>query len=225
MKKLLMAAVAAVGLSASSAQAALELSIIDNLGHSITDNLGSPTVLADNGAGWVFYQGQIGSFRFVMSYGFDEQKQGVTSLPSIHLNTVEISATDGNPGWLRVGLTQTGLSGLGTALTFTQSIGGAQAGDSSVQAFSYVDPSDTAFGSAVPVADLAFGQAQFSGAASKTVTVGAGSFSMTEYVHINVNGITDASFDSRLSVPEPASLLLAGGALMAFGLVRRRWRV
>lgn len=111
------------------------------------------------------------------------------------------------------------------ALSFTSEIGGTIAGGITGTAFTdYAGPSNGLFDESLTLCSRTFNASPFSGSCTGTYA-GVSPFSLTERIVISNPGRTSgqASGDhSTQAAPEPATLLLMGGALAGLGFARRR---
>ena len=209
MKFAFLAGALALGFVPAAANATLQLQISDG---TTTKTL---TDVVNNGE--LTFYGSIDSFAVVVSTGIDEQRFGASSTPGIDLNSIEVSGKAG--GTLTFSLTETGIKGSGP-VTFNSQIGGTQSG-STLSYATYVDSSNTAFGTGTSVGHKAFTTTPYAGSFGATINPG-NLYSMTEVATLTAKGPSVASFDAELRVPEPMSMTILGVGLVALGTVRRR---
>lgn len=128
-------------------------------------------------------------------------------------------------GTLTIRFSDTGFIKGATPLPFNSEIGGTMAGGITSTTFTdFAGASNALFDTSATLCSRSFNSSPFSGSCSGLYS-GAGSpYSLTEQVVlVNANRVNaQASGDHSLTVPEPGTLLLIGGALAGMGLVRRR---
>jgi len=212
------AAVALAGLLPTSSQATLVLSIDDLSTSGPTPDV----VIADNSlldlwanGGEIRFMGNAGSWtiNFVAGVGVE-----TNTVYGLHLSTMSFSSSSG--GTLRVALTETDLSYLGSGLiTLTSGIGGYTTG--SVDYKVYVDDNNAQFGKTTEVFSGVGSGGGFSANGATTVFV-TDPFSLTlqaDIVH-TASSITSLDFESH--IPEPTTLALLSAALIGAGAAMRR---
>jgi len=216
--------------------AGLLLAFVPNAGATLQLTLisgGTTVTVNDNGpgdsnpfTGAITFIGSVGNWSLNITTG----KSGTN--PLIDLNSQDTLTGNGTGiNTLTLEFTGTGFSGPVTQ--FSSAIGGTLANGVSASYIGYVDASNAMYGMATPILPTQnFGPCGSAGCAfSGTVfggSVPAGSYSGTEVVILSGNngaGISNtSSFDAALdAVPEPAGVLLLGGALLfSAGTIRRK---
>jgi hypothetical protein len=144
-------------------------------------------------------------------------------IPQLDLSSVNVTSQTG--GKLTLDVTDTDFLGSGGPGTFLSQIGGTQDVAGTLSYSTFVDCSNTAFGKAKTLSSSTFSGTPFSGGQAVGTTLCAGNYSLTEEVVLSLpSPFTVTSFDAKLALPEPASLMLFGVGLIAVGLLSRRKR-
>ena len=225
MKHFLLGGVGVVALmlgGARPSEASLIISLADDNGHSVAVTDQSAGDL-NPALGAVTFDGSVGNFLINVTTGVSKPLIGSTTIPEIELSSVDVTSQLG--GKLTLEVTDTDFLGAGTPGTFISQIGGAQAAGGTLSYGTFLDCSNSAFGTGTPLASQSFATSPFSGGAASSTTLCAGSYSLTEEVVLTLpGGSTMTSFNANLALPEPATLTLFGVGLIGLGMLFRRKR-
>jgi hypothetical protein len=175
-----------------------------------------------DGDGVISYNGSIGNFSLVVSTSASRPMLGSASAPHLDLNSIQINGS--GSGTITIALTDTGFTDLEPGLTgFTSMIGGSCW--SCTGTFStYLDASNTPFGTATLLGQTTFGPPAFSSSFSSGNLPSTYPYSLTEIVSItHSGGWQSSSFNAEIqATPEPGSLVLLGSGMAGLGLLA--WR-
>jgi hypothetical protein len=213
----LVIAVAMVLVVPTGADAGLILFLDDQDGNSVMiedGKLGDINPLA----GAVTYLGTLGEWTVNVTTAISKPLLGPQ--PTIDLNSVNVG---GGTGTLLVRMTDTDFTVPAGQAGFTSEIGGTT--DGKVEYWTWIDNANAEFGMTTPLAAVGpFGPGAFAGTFGQSALV-PGLFSMTQEVQITHGSRFDiTSFNAKLSVPEPGTLMLMGLGLLSIGFSSRRAR-
>jgi len=216
MRSVLFAGVAAAALlvgSAAPSQASLMLELDSGLATGSASSL----------TGIVTFNGGVGNFVANVTTGVSKPLVGSATQPILDLNSIDINAGAG--GTLTLKLTDTDFLGSGSEALFLDAVGGTLS-SGTIEVATYMDCSDTAFGTGTKLTDQTFGTGAFSGTPQDFATTCSGAYSLTQIATLTMPGGGLFSGDSSLSIPEPSTLALFGVGLLGLGFgVRCKYSV
>lgn len=188
------------------------------------DNNATFLTVPGSSSGEVVFNGSVGGFIVNVVTGLSKPLIGSASQPQLDLNSVNVS---GGVGTIDIWLSDVGFASYANAREFIANIGGTTSGKQ-VSFATYIDPTNTAFGSVSPpftAANLigsgayvnpAIGiSSAFALTYASNESVAAGPYSLTLHARISHTAAGQvSSFDDSLAVPEPGTLVLLGIGLL-----------
>jgi hypothetical protein len=202
----------------------------------ISDGINTPIVIADGSGsdsnaatGVITWIGSIGVFDINVTTGSTKPVLGSATLPELDLNNLSINSTGSGNLWVE--FSDTGFGPLPPSYSsFITTVGGTS--DDTTEFFSYVDASNTLFGTATQVGNLGpyvAGQDNdpFSGVTSGSASPSS-PFSMTSVAKIThgSDGMNTSFNLNVVVVPEPlsSSLFIVGAATLGFRRFRKKFK-
>jgi hypothetical protein len=208
-KSLTIAALAVAAGYASQARAEIFLSASDGVNTGTANDSASP--------GTASYSGTIGNFTTSIDIGAGFPAVGAASDPILDLTSLDL-ATGTAGGTLTVSLSETNFTTTTAAKEFLSEISGIYSNSSALMS-TYYDTTNTQFGTG-SLLSSGLSDNQASLVSEPPIS---GPYSLTEILTITAGSNSLTSIDAAIvDAPEPASLPLLAGALLALGLLG--WR-
>jgi hypothetical protein len=203
-----------VVLLSQSASAALTLKLNDGFNPVVT-------VVDGDGDGVVTFVGPLGVWILNVSTALSKPLLGGVSLAETDLNSVNVSS---GAGTLIISLSDDNFSLPGSTGFGLLDIGGTTQGTASYA--SYIDLGNTLFATTTLIGSGSANAGAFSDSLGSGLAL-TSLFSMTTIVtltHASELNISSFNANTRVSVPEPATLTFLGGGLLALGFFARNRR-
>jgi len=192
----------------------------------LTLSSGGTTQTVSNAGSPVIFIGAVGNWIVNVTTGISG------SNPLLHFNSVDQLGTPAGTGTnaLTITLTSFGLNSGGSAVSFDSVIGPVLAGQHSLTYQAYTDPTNggnltNTAGSLLSFSNPTNTSVSLSGATSGGFVAANTLYSLSQVVVISGTAAGTTSFDASIeAVPEPATVVLLGGVLVAAFTKLRRGR-
>lgn len=195
----------------ASAQAALILALSDGDDTEIVTDL--------NADGSVLYLGSIGDWILNVTIGLADALNADEGMSRLDLSSLNVTGRSRSGGVLQIALTDTDNTVPFGDTNYSVQFGGITAGSISFQ--SYLDSSNTAFGTETLLYDTGVLGGAYSGTGYGNIGV-SGPYSITTVATItHTSGWSISGFNHAVQIPEPAGLALLGAGLLALSVALR----
>jgi hypothetical protein len=200
----------------------------------ISDGTTTVVLTDSDGDGVITFNGSIGNFGVVVSTGISKPTLGDATAPHLDLSSIQVTGSMG--GSLTISFTDTDFTQLSPG-SYTSMIGGSCTSCTGTFS-SYLDTSNSAFGTGTLLAQTSFGPGAFSPTFTSDDLAVVSPYSVTEIVNVSLpvsflqleklRGSVpllsqSASFNAEVyATPEPQSLVLVGSGMACLGLVAFR---
>jgi hypothetical protein len=201
--------------SAGQATAAHIIQLSDGLGHTAT--------ISDvDQDGLVTFSGDLGLWFINVTTGLSAPAVGDSEMQLLSVNV-----SGGGAGQLTITQTDTDFTQLGSAsLLLYSTTSFSLLSPNTISYSAYWDDGNAQFATTSPLGTLSASSTTYSGSLLVNGPSGGGTYSLTQVVTINHNGLLGGTtaFSATVSVPERASILIVGLAVALMGALGVFWR-